>query len=249
MAEYPYTESGSFRVRPHRPWRTFFLAMILLAGAVVGGWWLYETGREHGGYEQRMARATETRLRIQIDELRGRVADLADRRTLLERSQRIDRNALERVEALLESREQRIGQLDEELAFYRSLVSPSDFDPGINIERISVYPLGGRDYRYEVVLTRMNREDNYAGGDLKLTVSADEGDERVVLALDDLLAGDPEEADTRFRFKYFQALSGQIRLPEGVTPVSVHVQVEPDEGPVDSVDDNFSWAAVLSGGN
>jgi len=246
MAEYPYTESGSFQVRPHRPGRTLAVSVILLLGVLFGGWWLYELGRDHGGYESRMSRATEARLRIQIDDLRSRVTELADQRTLLERSRRIDEATFQRLESRLEQREQHIGHLEEELAFYRSLVSSADAESGLTVERFSLYPDGAREYRFEIVLTRLDHDDTEAGGSLDLTIEGLRAGESVELAYADLVVdGDPELG---FRFKYFQALAGRLRLPDDVDPERVRLAVEPEDDEIGSVEEDYSWNSLVTGG-
>lgn len=246
MAEYPYTASGSFRVRPHRPGRTIVVTVFLVVGMVSGGWWLYELGLRHGGADARMARATEARLRLQLDDLRTRVSELVDERTLLERSRRIDETTFQRLEEQLEQREQHIGHLEEELAFYRSLVSPANGDSGMNIERVSLFREGGNEYRYEIVLTRLDHDDTEVTGNVDLAIEGSHDAEDVRLELSDLLVD--ENVVTDFRFKYFQALSGRIRLPEGVHPVAVHVTIQPDDDSIERVAEEFAWDSLVSGG-
>lgn len=247
MAEYPYTESGSFRVRPHRPVRAIILGVVLALAAVLGGWWVYDLGREHGGAEYRMSRATEARLRIQIEDLRNRVGKLADEQTLLERSREIDKSTFERLERQLERREQQIGHLEEELAFYRSLVSSSGDTAGMTVERLSLFPDGNRQYQYEVVLTRLDHDDTEASGHVDLSIDGTRGEESVRLEMADVLVGDRSVTD--FRFKYFQALSGRIRLPDGVEPETVQVHVLPDDDEIEAVEDSFAWDSLVSGGS
>ena len=250
MADYPYTESGSFRVRPHRPWRTVALAVVLVTGALFGGWSLYELGLERGGAEKRMSQATEARLRIQIEDLRDRVAELADERTLLERSRSIDESTFQRLEEQLESREQHIGHLEEELAFYRSLVSSADADTdgGVNVERVSLMAGEGRnEYRYEIVLTRLDHGDTETAGHVDLAIHGTENGNSVQLEWADIAAD--ASAPAEFELKYFQALSGRIRLPGNVDPEQVHVRVRPDHDDLGDVVEEFAWDSLLTGGS
>lgn len=247
MAEFPYTESGSFRVRPHRPGRTATLVLVLVLLCLGGGWGMYELGREHGGDDARMSRATEARLRIRIEELRDRVGELTDRAALLERSQSIDESSFERLERQLEQREQQISHLEEELAFYRSLVSPSDEQEGIQVDRVSLFDEASNEYRYEIVLTRVEEGDTKASGDVDLIIEGNRGGETIRLGLADTRTDDGSAAG--FEFSYFQAISGRLRLPEDFEPQSAHLVVTPASDGVDSVEKEYGWDSLVSGGS
>ncbi|MDZ7747445.1 MAG: DUF6776 family protein [Halofilum sp. (in: g-proteobacteria)] len=248
MADPRYTASGSFRVRPHRPWRNVILGAIALAALGAGGWALYELGLRHGGYEARMARATEAHLRIDVEELRDRVSKLAQRNTLLERAERIEREARERLRGVIEAREGRIAQLQEELAFYRNLVSPSEMEPGLHIRRLSLRAVDGaaRLYEYELVLTQINSSDRYVSGRIDLSVRGRRGGDAATVELADLATD--EEPETEFRFKYFQTLTGRISVPQGVEPDRLRLRVAPSGGRLESLEEDYSWDSLLSGG-
>lgn len=247
MGESVYATSGSFRVRPHRPARTIALGFALVVLAIGGSWGAYELGRHQGGAEANLSRATEARLRIQIDDLRERVGELTDRIALLERSSSIDEGSFERLQEQLERREQQIGELEEELAFYRSLVSPSEGEQGIEIDRVSLYSEGDGRYRYEVVLTRIDDDDTRARGDVDLSVSGTRDGEDRRLEFDELRTG--EDSASAFEFSYFQALTGRLRLPDDFTPESARLIVTPDGDDSEPIEEEFDWDSLVSGGS
>lgn len=240
--------SGTFRVRPHRPWRTGLVLLGLLVALVVGGWLLFEYGRERGGHKAAIARATEARLRLQIEELRARVDELAQRNTLLERADRIDRESIGHLRKDIEEREARIQQLEEELAFYRNLVSPSDTGPSMDVRGMSLTPVAGnsRRFRYELVLTQVNGGDRYVKGRVDLSLSGRGLSGESSLAAEEFLV-DGESA-TNFQFKYFQTLVGMIEIPEGFTPARVRLKVVPAGGRLEAIEEQFTWKSLISGG-
>jgi hypothetical protein len=248
VAEPRYTASGSFRVRPHRPWRTGVVVVLLVVAVGVGGWSLYELGLRHGGYRGQAARATEAHLRIQVQELRQRVRELSRRNTLLERAKRIERRARDRLRTTIEEQDQRIAALKEQRNFYRNLVSPSKMEPGLHLRRLTVRPIQGkaRAYRYEIVVTQVNESDRYVSGRIDLTIEGRRGGSRATAALEDWTVG--EDAQTRFRFKYFQTLTGHIRVPEAFDPIRAQLRVVPNGGRVERLEKSFAWDALLSGG-
>jgi len=220
------------------------LVVIVLG---VGGWSLYELGLRHGGYHARQARATEAHLRIDVSDLREQVSKLADRNTLLERAERIEREAREDLRGVIEKREQRISHLKEELAFYRNLVSPSDMEPGLHVRRLEVAPVAGSPgvFRYELVLTQINGSDRYCSGHIDFTLVGRRSRDRVEVGLDELAVSE-ESPETFFRFKYFQTLTGQIRVPDGVEPARLLLRVNPEQDRLDPLKDDYPWKSLIS---
>jgi len=249
LADSRYTASGSFRLRPHRPVRTAIVWLLIATGLGVGSWQLYELGLRHGGYNSRMARATEAHLRVQVSDLRDEVSKLSNRNTLLERAERIDREAREKLRGVIENRDDRIGNLQEELAFYRNLVSPSDNKPGLHVRRFELTAVSGepRVYDYELVLTQLNGNDKYTSGRVDLKLDGRNGRKRVRMGLDEL-TGD-KSPQTRFKFKYLQTLTGRIHIPEGLQPARFELHVVPSGGRLDPLEKSYAWDSLLSGGN
>lgn len=241
---------AEFRVRRHRPVRTAIVTAVIIVLVGVGGWSLYSKGVRDGGYHERAASATESHLRIQLEELRGRVTELSEENTLLKRSHQIDNDAIGRLRDALAEREERIAELEEELAFYRNLVSPSEMQPGIRIRRLSLVGVPGdtRSYRYELVLTQLNSDDTYVAGRVDFSIEGDRPDGRATLKLDEVATGDGD-ADSEFRFRYFQTMRGRIRLPASFDPIRVRLRVEPSGGRVDPVEKDYPWNSLLSGGS
>ena len=146
------------------------------------------------------------RRREQRSVLMQGISELSRQNTLVERAERIEREARERLRGVIEAREERIGELEEELAFYRNLVSPSEMEPGLQVRQLAVSAVGGaaRVYRYELVLAQLNGSDRYAAGRIDLSVRGRRGRDDATLALRELVTD--EEPETVFRFKYFQTL-------------------------------------------
>ncbi len=243
-----YTASGSFRVRPHRPWRTLVVAVLVVIGLGVGGWSLYELGLRHGGHQAESARATEAHLRLELEELRSRVDELLRDNTLLERAERIEREARRRLRSVIEEREQRIAQLEKELAFYRNLVSPSKMEPGLHVRQATLRPVEGNAgmYEYDIVVSQVNESDTYVSGRIDWRIEGRRDGESVTAKLGDWIAGD--SADTQFRFKYFQRMSGRIQVPPGFEPARVQLLVLPSGDRLEALEKSYSWDALLSGG-
>lgn len=247
---YSGRDGSHLRVSHHRPVRKAVISALTVVALGVGGWSLYRLGLEQGGHNARAARATEAHLRVKVSELRERIGALSERNTMLERSRRIDQQALERMREALAERGRRIAKLEEELAFYRNVVSPSQMEPGLHVRRLAVNRVsdGGREYRYELVLTQLNSDDRHIVGGVDFSLHGARAGEEVTLAYKELAVGDSVDPPT-FRFKYFQTLRGRFRLPEEFEPARLQLRVEPDGSRIDPVEKDYPWDALLAGGS
>ncbi len=247
MPETRFPGSGGFRIRPYRPVRTVLLAGVTLAVTMAAVWGAYRLGLRDGGHAAAQARATEAHLRIQVADLRDQVGELHQRNTLLARAERIERDAREHLREMIERRDQRIAALEEELTFYRNIVSPSKMDPGLQIRRVSLKPAAGlaRTYRYELVLSQLNGGKRYAEGEVDLRLDGQQEGEPASFSFTDLTLEDTVE--TEFRFKYFQTLTGRVQLPEEFEPRWLKVNVRPTNG-FDPLEESHAWGSVVPGG-
>ena len=101
---------------------------------VASGYGLYDFGRYRGGYDNQAAQKDIGDLKLKIERLSERNELLIDQNAMLDRYSRIDRNAHEEVKTALNTAQQQSIELREELAFYRSLISPSEMEPGLHIQ-------------------------------------------------------------------------------------------------------------------
>lgn len=247
MPETRLSGSNDFRIRPYRPVRTAVLAAVAVLAVAAALWGVYQLGLRDGGHAATQARATEAHLRIQVADLRDRVSELHQRNTLLERAERIEREARNHLREVIERRDQRIAALDEELTFYRNIVSPSKTDPGLQIRRLSLKAAAGvsRAYRYELVLSQLNGGERYAEGEVEVRVDGQREGEPASFRFTDL--GLEDSVETEFRFKYFQTLTGRIQLPQRFDPRWLKVNVAPSNG-FDPLEQSYAWGSVLPSG-
>ena len=75
-------------------------------------------------------------------------------------------------------------------------------------------------YTYRFVLTQVGDNRRHASGEVTITLRGRRGDEAVTMILSDQLAAGSE---TRFRFRYYQELTGRFSLPEDVVPEQMTV--------------------------
>jgi hypothetical protein len=194
------------------------LAAVLLAA------YAYHRGQVAGGLdaaqvliERRELTAKAARLEKQNAELNARVAEL-------EMSRKLDREAYSQVEKTLGELQSQLSRQGDDLAFYRSIVSPADGIQGLRIQRFTVEPGGEpREYVLKVTLIQAMRHESMASGLAEVVVHGMQGDRPARYSVGELL-GRPK-AQLPFSFRYFQTLEQAVTLPEGFQAFEAEVQV------------------------
>ncbi len=235
-----------FVVSRHRPWRRLAIVFALVVTVVASGYGLYDFGRYRGGYDQLAANRNIGELMLEIERLSERNASLIDQNAMLNRYSRIDRDAHEEVKVALNVALQKSIELREELAFYRSLVSPSEMEPGLHIQRFSVEAdTEPSSFNYKLVLTQVRKNNRAAMGVVLLRFSGLLGDDTVIYSLSDIAKVNTE--DLNFNFKYFQSFEGNLRFSRRFMPKSVSITVKPEGKRLKSVKKTLKWVTALNG--
>lgn len=218
----------------------------------AGGYWLCEFGRYRGGFDEGIVQQKIDRLKQGMEHLKQEIKNLRDRNRLLveqnamlDRFSRIDRNAHDEVKFILKEAQQQSLELREELAFYRSLVSPSEMKPGLHIQSFTVESgVNPSAFNYKLVLTQLRENQRDAVGMLSLHFSGFLGDEAVVYTLSDV---DGVKTDNlNFKFRYFQSLEGDVHFPALFVPKSITIMAKPKGGHLKSVKKTLKWDTALT---
>ena len=187
-------------------------------------WFAYQRGTSSGGLES-SANARDRR------ELMGRIAALeAENGTLnariaeLAMSRRLDKEAYGQVERSLGELQSAMSRQLDDLAFYKSIVSPADGIAGLRIQRFEISP-GVKEHEFVLRLTLIQamRHDITAAGLVQIAVSGLSADRPTRYTVGELL-GRPN-AKIPFSFKYFQTIEQTIALPAGFEPYTVDLTV------------------------
>jgi len=134
----------------------------------------------------------------------------------------VDSRANEEVRQTVESLQQNIADLKEEVRFYKSVLMPNVEEKGLRIERLDVKATADpRKVRYHLLLTQVVDKHEYIQGGVEMQLVGKRNNEEVRVSLNDAaeLGGQP----MRFRFRYFQNIDGEFTLPDDFTPVEVMV--------------------------
>ncbi len=235
-------KTGELIVKPHRPWRRAVIvsAWVGLVLLVLGA---YELGHYRAGYKRLDFAAERQRLKAELAAQAKSNADLSERITILQRTQAIDNEAYQVVRNDLKQLQDEILELREEVEFYRGIVSPTERQAGLNIQTFKLQPAGEeRLYHFELVMSQVLKNDRYVKGVVKLYLQGVQEGEPLTLNFGDITPNDSVDRD--FRFRYFQRMEGDIRLPESFLPRNVLVEMAPQGRK--QISKSFPW--LVNGG-
>jgi len=167
--------------------------------------------------ERRELSAKAARLEEENATLNARIAEL-------EMARRLDREAYGQVEQTLGELQSQLSRQGDDLAFYRSIVSPADGIQGLRIQRFEVAEgEQPREYQLRLTLIQAMRHESVASGLAQIVVHGMEGDRPARFTVGELI-GQPR-AQLPFSFRYFQTLEQAVTLPESFQAFEVEVQV------------------------
>lgn len=212
---------GGSRRLGSRHWLLIAAATAVLA-LVVG--FAFQRGQLSAGFnapgvarERRGLEETITRLEAENATLNAKVAEL-------EMARKLDRDAYGQIERTLGDLQSKLARQGDDLAFYRSIVSPEDGVQGLRIQHFDVANGSQpREYRLKLTLIQAMRHESTVSGLAEVVIHGMQGGKPARYSVGELL-GRPR-AQLPFSFRYFQTIEQSITLPEGFAPFEAEVQV------------------------
>ena len=228
--------------RPSR--RPLYVYAVTVAIVVAVGYLCFELGRVRAGYSvidhRREIAALEQRLgghATEADELRSQLA-------ILKTGREIDDETYAQVKANLGDLQARIQAQEEELVFYRGIVSPQDGVAGLRIQSIDVLPADAESrYLLRLVLVQAIVHSRRVAGVVRLQLEGVRDGQMASLDVADLVA-EGSDYDMAYEFRYFQGLECEIVLPVGFEPQRLAVEIAPSEQRAERQSQSFEWAAI-----
>jgi hypothetical protein len=221
-----------------------YVYAVTVAIVVAVGYLCFELGRFRAGYSvidhRREIAALEQRLgghATEADELRSQLA-------ILKTGREIDDETYAQVKANLGDLQARIQAQEEELVFYRGIVSPQDGVAGLRIQSIDVLPADAESrYLLRLVLVQAIVHSRRVAGVVRLQLEGVRDGQMASLDVADLVA-EGSDYDMAYEFRYFQGLECEIVLPVGFEPQRLAVEIAPSEQRAERQSQSFEWAAI-----
>jgi cell division protein FtsB len=232
-------------VVPYRPRRRALFITVLVsvvAASVVSGF-LY--GYCQGLSAQGAVQDERDKLKAELSALRIQNTDLSRQVAILDRSSMVDQRATAEVQATIRNLREQLAQLQQDVVFYRQVVSSDTVDTGLIVGQMNIYGTSdpGR-FRYKLVMRQQDADgDSYLRGHVNVNLVGRRGDEQMIFALRDI-SDEQDQLDIRLRFKYFQTIEGELALPTGFEPERIQIAAVATEPVGKSIDQYYSWMVL-----
>ncbi len=171
--------------------------------------------------------------------LRQRVANLQSGRE-------IDQLANQEVQETIREYKERISQLERDLLFYQNIMAPSDNARGLQVQMVELQQgASSQLFEYKIVLAQVADNKSYVSGKVAVNVIGLVDGEKKILALRDV-SEQQTALGIKFKFKYFQDIKGDIRLPDGFIPSSIQVVAQSKGKKASRLEQSFGWQDLLN---
>ena len=202
------------------------LVICLLIGFASGQWFGKEAISENGALIKQLTVTTDENQQLQKQLV---AAELASN---------VQEQAARELRAQLSGLLSEKAELEEAVSFYRDLMEVGSEAEGLRVADLALFSTGTPSvYQFSVLITQVAENRKYVGGDVTIKVIGrkDEQRQTITFSQDNAVVGYP----LKFRFRYFQDLIGQLKLPDGFRPERVSIDVRQRNKPPISAD--FEW--------
>ena len=227
------------RVQRRRRRRRLLVLALGLVGLLLLGSGLY-LGQRAAYSGMGIDPAEYRELQAALPEAEAEIERLQQALSVVQTRHNIDRDSLELVRREIAQQKEQIASLEEGLQFYRSLMSPESIAQGLSLRPIELVKRGEQRYAYRIVAQQEARKHTLLRGDLYAEVKGRQGEEIVTYPLASL-ADDLDNNSIKLRFRYFQAVEGELVLPEGFEPDSISVVARSSTPSKAEIREDYPW--------
>ena len=235
----------AFIVKEHRPGRIallWLLVAVLWSVSIPATYWYSRADVERQVSDQ-TTRIEE--LRRQLDAATATHRNQEARMAILGRTAQIDREAKTGVTDQLKAEREKNAELREQVAFYKSIVSPEEGKSGLDVYSFKIARAADDLRHFKIVLIQAGKNSNVMEGRVDLVVEGTLGGRGKRLELTDVqVPGDELTEKLSYKFEYFQELSGGMRLPRGFVPREVVVKLINKGRRANTLTKKFDWSKL-----
>ena len=203
------------------------MAVSLTVGLVVGQWSGKEAVLQNGALLQRLNALEGLQQSLERELAASKLAADVQGQAAQELQQRLTQLLGEKVE------------LENAVSFYRDLMEVGAKREGLRVASFTVLATNTPQiFQFSILVTQIAEKRKYVAGDIQLKVIGilQGGRQEVIFDAKNAVVGFP----LKLRFKYFQDLVGQIRLPPDFIPERVSISVQQNGKKTTGAD--FEWS-------
>jgi len=132
-------------------------------------------------------------------------------------------------------------QLEEDVLFYRQIMSPKNDESGLAIGQLDLSATEEENrIRYHIELKQLANNENVISGYANVNILGMQEGSEVSFPLRSI-AVDENQLDIRLQFRYFQNIEGELIIPENFVPETVQILAVAQGENAKTVQKNFVW--------
>ena len=223
-------------VVPHRPFYKAAIFTVFLMAVAAFSWLTYGYGMKQGLATKIEVVKEREVLTVQLAEMGSIVDGMRQENAALKLGGQIDSKANEEVRQTVESLQDQIAELNEEIRFYKGVMLPNVEEKGLRIERLDMKAANEPNtYNFSLLLTQIVEKHEYVQGGVEISLVGQESR----LSLKEL--GNPDRNAIRFRFRYFQNIDGVLTIPDGFEPQQIMIVASSSGKSSQRLEKKFDW--------
>ncbi len=220
------------------------IVTFILFGAICG-----ITGFGLGNYlvdrDAREAIELFSQLSTEKVVLTGQVSRLKQQLSVIESGSQVDRLSVQQTQKRLTDMQVTLGELKEKLAFYQRIMAPEKINESLYIQDVRLISMPEvNSHKFMLTLSQGVGKKRAIKGVVELFISGQIGSEDKTLKFKELNV--EHKSNIPFSFRYFQTVTRDLALPDGFTPHSVQVKLNPSGKKAESVEKTWDWAELVS---
>jgi predicted DNA-binding antitoxin AbrB/MazE fold protein len=226
-------------VAPGQGGPSWLRIVLLLALAVGVGWYGYQMGGARLGSALSVLKPD---VKQKLKELEAERDELRRQLTMARQSAQMDQEAIKAIKEQVKRFQDERLKMEEELAFLRGIVSTGPNKKGLRIQNFKLEPgIEPQLYSYKFSVSQVINSGLTAKGKILVSVEGLQNGVTKTLTMSDLSEG--KEQSIKMRFRYFQNVEGDLKLPEGFVPANLTIEVKPDNGKLKPVTETYEWSS------
>lgn len=227
-------------VVPYRPWYKAGIFCLFVVALAAFSWLTYRYGMDRGMATRVEVVRERDEIKAQLEESRRRIESMRQEIADLKVGGQIDSKANEEVQQTIESLQNQIAEQSEEIRFYKGVMLPNVEEKGLRIERLDLRRGGEPNtWRYNLLLTQVVDKHEYIQGGVSIDVVGLRNDAETRIPLGQI--SEDASDNIRFRFRYFQNIDGEMKIPEGFQPREIMVVAQASGRNGQRLEKRFEW--------
>lgn len=217
--------------------RLFFITGVMVMSAASFLLGNYQIRLQHEQVVRQLDRLSEDYARLQKSEASFRQEVLN-----LESGRNIDSLAQKEIQGTIREYETTIEQLKKDVSFYQSIMAPSENIKGLQVQNLELQKTADKKrFSYKIVLAQVADNKRYVSGVVAVNIVGMQDGAKQILPLRDV-SKEQSSLGIKFKFKYFQDISGELTLPPGFTAESIQVVAQADGKKASKLERSYKWS-------